>query len=153
MEISVTPEGTLITITGVVDERSDFAALDKVRGKVRIDLRGVRRFNSFGCRQWIDAVRGLSARAHLVFVACSPAVIDQLNTTYGFLGAGVVESFYGPMACESCGHEFDQLFDARQCADLDGLPPVKCSKCGKLAELDDNPDQYLLFLREPTRVK
>jgi anti-anti-sigma regulatory factor len=155
MELCVTPDGrsTLVTISGLIDEHADFAPLAKVAGKVRMDLRAVRRFNSFGCRAWVDQLRELSKRAQITFVACSPAVIDQLNTTYGFLASGYVESFVGPLVCPDCDHEFEQLFDAKACLDNDGLPPVKCPKCGGAAELDDNPDQFLLFLREPTAVR
>ena len=124
----------------------------RLSGRVRLDMRGVRRFNSFGCRHWVDVIRALASRATLTFVACSPAVIDELNTTYWFLGHGKVESFVGPMLCDRCGRDFDHLFDARQCAALDGLPKVRCPVCGGPAELDDDAHQYLHFLREPTVV-
>jgi anti-anti-sigma regulatory factor len=154
MDLRVSREGQHLTVTisGVVDEHADFSGLAPLTGRVRLDLRGVRRFNSFGCRLWVDALRALSGKANLTFVACSPAVIDQLNGTYGFLGHGTVESFLGTMRCDSCDHEFDHLFDARECAALDGLPPVTCPSCHGHSQLDDNVEQYLLFLREPTQV-
>jgi len=119
---------------------------------VRFDLREVRRINSYGCRKWMDAVRALSKHAKVVFVACAPAVVDQLNTTYGFLGTGSVESFVGVMRCERCDKTFDHLFDAKQVLELDKLPAVRCPTCADPAELDDIEDTYLSFLREPTQV-
>jgi anti-anti-sigma regulatory factor len=150
--LRVTREGsqTLVTVSGVIDEAADFGEFAKLSGRVRIDMRGVHRFNSFGCRHWVDLVRGLAPRTTLTFVACSPAVIDQLNTTYGFLGHGKMESFIGAMLCDRCGRDFEHVFDAGYCAALDGLPEVRRPVCGGPAELDDDADQYLLFLREPT---
>jgi anti-anti-sigma regulatory factor len=155
MEIRIAAEGNahLVTISGVIDERADFSPLATLSGKLRIDLRGVRRLSSFGCREWIDTMRALATRARMTFVACSPAIIDQLNTTHGFLAHGNVESFVGPMLCPSCEHDFTNLFSARECVELDGLPPVRCPNCGRTAELDDSVDKFLLFLREPTQIR
>jgi eukaryotic-like serine/threonine-protein kinase len=155
MEIQVATEGNaqLVSISGVIDERSDFGPLAGLSGKLRIDLRGVRRLSSFGCREWIDSMRALSARARMTFIACSPAIIDQLNTTHGFLAHGNVESFIGPMLCEGCENSFQHLFMVRECVEIDGLPPVRCPSCGRTAELDDSVDKFLLFLREPTQIR
>jgi hypothetical protein len=154
MELHITQEGpqTLVRIVGVVDESADFEAFKRLSGRVRVDMRAVRRFNSFGCRTWMDAVRALAKASTLSFVNCSPAVIDQLNTTYGFLGHGKVESFVGAMLCDRCGRDFDHIFDARECAHLDRLTPARCPTCGGPAELDDDPEQYLHFLREKTDI-
>jgi len=153
LQIGISPDGKVVTINGVIDENADFGALQRLAGRVRIDLRGVRRLNSFGCRLWVDAVRVLAARAKVSFVACSSAIIDQLNTTYGFLGSATVESFIGPMRCDACDAEFDHVFEARACIADEGLPAVACTSCGKRAELDDVEDRYLMFLREPTQIR
>jgi hypothetical protein len=154
MHIEVTPGAgsTEVRISGVVDENAEFWALERLSGRVRIDLREVRRLNSYGCRKWVEAMRRLAGRAQPTFVACSPAVVDQLNTTYGFLGSGAVESFIGVMHCERCDKSFDHLFATREVRELDGLPEVACPKCRDVAALDDIEDSYLLFLREPTRT-
>lgn len=141
---------TLVTIAGVVDENADMRALATLTGRVELDLSGVRRFNSVGVRTWVDALRALSARAQVLYVACSSSVVNQVNMISGFLGGGRIVSFYGAMRCESCDSEVDHLFDRVECED--GLPPVSCAKCGRELELDEPEDQYLLFLREPTRV-
>ncbi len=77
VELRITRESqqTLVAVAGVVDETSDFHEFAKLSGRLRMDMRGVRRFNSFGCRHWMDVIRELSSRATLTFVACSPAVI------------------------------------------------------------------------------
>jgi hypothetical protein len=57
-----------------------------------INLRGIRRFNSTGVREWIDVLVALSTRARFVFVECSPAVIQQANQVHGFLAGAPVLS-------------------------------------------------------------
>ena len=45
------------------------------------------------------------------------------------------------------------LFNAREVKSLDGrLPHVECETCGAIMILDDLEEQYLLFIREPTRT-
>lgn len=141
---------THVTLAGTVDEHSRFDALEGLTGKVQINLKGVRRFNSVGVREWINVIRPLSQRAHLTFVECSPATITQVNMISGFL-CGVIRSFYAPMVCEHCETTADQLLDPSAGSD-DGVPPMPCPKCGRDMVLDEVEDQYLLFLREPTRV-
>jgi hypothetical protein len=141
---------TLVFLSGVVDENADMGALAGLTGRVDVNLKGVRRLNSIGVRHWIDALRALCLRAQVVYVECSVAVIGQLNMISGFLGQGRVASFYAAMRCERCDVDVDQLFERAECDDA--LPPVACARCGATLELDDDEDQYLLFLREPTRV-
>lgn len=152
LDISI--RGNRVTISGVVDETADLSSLDKLTGRVELDLAGVTRINSAGVRLWMDALRPLGARADLVFHACSPTIIDQLNMMNGFLGHGRVESFYAQMLCPICEHEQRSLFrtsDVR--ANDDNLPQIACEKCGGHTEIDELSDQYLLFLREPTFVR
>jgi len=143
---------THVRIAGTVDEDADFTALAGLRGRVEVNLRGVRRFNSIGIRFWIDAMRELSRTAQVTFFECSRAVVEQINMIRGFLGGGTVRSFYGPMHCPRCRIDVEQLFSRDECSELGGLPEVLCGRCGRPLELDDLEDSYLLFIREPTIV-
>jgi hypothetical protein len=142
-----------VTIVGSVDEDSDLSVLNHLRGRVELNLRGLRRFNSVGIRFWMDAMRALTERAHVVAIECSRSVIDQMNMIRGFLGGATVRSFYGPMRCERCDVDHDHLFDRKECAELGGLPPVPCPRCGVAMDLDDLEDSFVLFIREPTVVR
>jgi eukaryotic-like serine/threonine-protein kinase len=154
IEMTPTEHGTRVSIVGIVDEDADLSSLRTLMGKCEVNLAGVRRINSFGARSWMDALRAAAKRAQLVFVECSPPIIDQLNMIRGFLAHGSVRSFYAPMLCERCNHETLHLFDVEACRDnYESLPPVPCSSCGAKMELDDLEDQYLLFIREPTSVR
>jgi len=154
LQIDIRRDGDVsrVTIAGLVDEDADLVRLLSLTGKVELNLRGVRRFNSVGTRDWVGAMQILARKAQIVLVECSPAVINQLNMINGFLAHGTVKSFYGPMLCTRCSHEISHLFTTRECRDHDGLPPVECPKCGSPMGLDELEDSYLLFLREPTFV-
>jgi len=139
-----------VTVVGLVDEDADLRRLESLTGKVEINLRGVRRYNSVGTREWVNAMQHLGENATVVLVECSPPVVAQLNMISGFLAHGTVRSFYGPMRCGRCAREVDHLFITRECRDHDSLPPVACPTCSIPMELDELEDSYLLFLREPT---
>ncbi len=149
----VRPEAgiTRVTIAGTIDEDSDLAPLARLKGPVEIDLSGVRRLNSVGIREWMDAMRALASRSKVTFVRCSRAIVEQLNMIHGFLGHCTVVSFFAPMRCEPCDRDVDHLFDKRTVAADDGLSEVRCT-CGRVMDLDELEDSYLLFIREPTVV-
>jgi hypothetical protein len=143
---------TIVHIKGLVDELAELDQLSKLSGPVEVNLGGIRRFNSAGVRVWVDAMRSLADSTRLTFVECAPPVIDQLNMISGFLGSGQVESFYGQMLCPICETEDKVLFQTRAVRQEDRLPETRCPGCGGIMELDDDADQYLLFVREPTAV-
>lgn len=143
------PGAKSVKLYGVIDEHADLGFLAGLHGRVSINMRGVRRINSFGVRSWIDAVRKVPGDCTLEFTECPPPVIDQMNMVAGFLGRGKVVSFYAPMACEGCSAEQDVLFRLVDVKAAGGrLPGVRCAKCGKPMEVDDLEDQYLLFMRD-----
>lgn len=143
------PGRTRLSIFGVIDEHADLQPLAEVRGEVEISLKGVRRINSFGVRAWIDVVRQIPSDTRLTFIEVPPPVVDQINMVHGFLGHGVLISFYSPMICEECDEQEDELFRVDICRELGGkLPLVKCKRCGNPMEVDDLEEQYLLFVRE-----
>lgn len=145
----------LLFVSGVIDENADLSAITEARASdVEINMKGVRRINSFGVRAWIDVIRRIPKATRVVFVECPPPVIDQCNMVSGFLGHGKLESFYAPMTCEECDEQLEQLFETAKCTELGGkLPSTPCPRCGRDMEVDDLEEQYLLFIREPLRRK
>lgn len=141
----------VLLVSGVIDENADLSPISAISDPaVEINLKAVRRINSFGVRAWIDAVRQIPRSTRVEFVHCPPPVIDQCNMVGGFLGHGVLASFYAPMTCEECDEQLDQLFQTARARELGGrLPPTPCPRCGREMEVDDLEEQYLLFVREP----
>src|SRR5688500_12384016 len=123
-------DGQTVHLRGVIDENADLGFFARLQGAVTVNLTAVRRTNSYRVRSWIEAIRLLPKDARLRFVECPPPVVDQINMVAGFLGSGRVESFYAPMACRSCGHEMDALFEVVTCRNAGGrIPAVPCPKC------------------------
>lgn len=140
-------DGTFV-LSGIIDEGADLSFFDQLPQNARVNMRGVRRINSFGVRLWIEAVRRIPAHLKLELVECPPSVVDQINMVAGFVGRGRVSSFYAPMVCEKCGLERDQLFLVADYRAAGKLPPVPCPSCGTTMVVDDLEEQYLLFVRD-----
>ncbi len=151
-QIEALTQGThqLLSLSGVIDENADLSPIAQIEVDTEINLKEIRRINSFGVRAWIDAIRRIPAEVRLTFVECPPPVVDQCNMVTGFLGHGVLKSFYAPMTCEECDEQHNQLFDTQECRNNGGkLPSTPCPRCGRDMEVDDLEEQYLLFVREP----
>jgi len=138
---------TRVVISGTVDETAVFTSMGSLAGPVEVDLRKIRRINSFGVRGWIDAMRNVPSSAEMTFVHIPPAIVEQMNMLPGFLGAGKVINFYAPMICDECDEEGKFLFDADECRKLGHLPKRSCTVCAGEMELDEIEEQYTLFLR------
>lgn len=137
-----------VALVGVIDETADLSFFERLTATTRVNLRGVRRINSYGVRAWIEGVRRVPPGVSVELHECSPAVVDQLNMVAGFVGRAKVISFYAPMACERCGHEKEQLFDVAEYRKRGQLPAVSCPRCAAAMQVDDLEDHYLLFARE-----
>jgi hypothetical protein len=151
IDVQEAPDRCVVHVSGVVDENADLSRLASLgASRVEVNLKDVRRINSFGVRSWVEAMRKIPPTTQLEFVHCPPPVIDQCNMVNGFLGHGRPLSFYAMMVCEDCDEELDQLFETEACVKLGGqLPATPCPNCGSEMEIDDLEEQYLLFLREP----
>lgn len=147
---SRTEHDTLVLhLLGVIDENADLTAMAEAQApKIRLELAGVHRINSFGVRAWMDAMRQISKDSHLVLARCAPPVIDQCNMVVDFHGHGTIESFYAPLICEACQEQTQRLYQTDDCLTDDGalrVPP--CPHCQQPMEIDDLEEQYLIFLR------
>lgn len=92
----------LIKLAGVIDEHNDLDALvEKVGGgKTLINMAGVVGINSYGMRDWMSWLASLEAKGiYPELVACSPAVVAQLNLVKGFAGHSIVKTLQVPYRC------------------------------------------------------
>ncbi len=138
-----------LRVSGVIDEHAELDSLSEITSDVEVNLKDVRRINSFGVRSWMDAVRQIPNSVELIFVEAPPPVVDQCNMVRGFLGHGKLKSFFAPMVCEECDEQANVLFETQRCRELGGkLPSTPCKSCGRDMEVDDLEEQYLLFVRQ-----
>jgi anti-anti-sigma regulatory factor len=117
----------VVEMLGDFDETADLRDLASVlRGRIAIDLGGVRRFSSAGVREWIHFVRSLPPGTDLSLVGCSTASVTQLNLIDNFRGPARVESFWAPYSCTACGAECEVLLEARAAtaSSQSGLPSL-----------------------------
>lgn len=146
------PEGDILRVTGVIDEKLDVSAVLKLVElapgapplPVVFDLDAVPYITSYGVREWTSLLSRLDGRP-IYFVRLRPGVANQFNMIARFGGDGVLVSMYCPFVCGWCGHELEVLFDRRR---FEGPPvefalqPQACPMCSKPAELDDLPEAY-----------
>ena len=135
-------------LSGIIDENADLGFLEMLNGPSKLDMKGIRRINSYGVRAWIEAIRKVPASAIVDFVDCPSVVIDQMNMVAGFLGRGRVVSFFAPMVCARCGVDRNELFQTEDYHRDGRLPEVSCPRCTAPMQVDDLEEHYLLFLRE-----
>ena len=120
----------MVEMLGDFDETADLRDLASVlRGRIAIDLGGVRRYSSAGVREWIHFVRSLPQGTELSLVGCSTASVTQLNLIDNFRGPARIESFWAPYACVACGTECEVLLEDRAAA-VPSAPPSPIGGAG-----------------------
>jgi hypothetical protein len=141
--VQETPEGLVITVTGMISERSVLAVPNVAPGqRVIINPSAVNHINSLGVRMWIEFVNGLCGRSQDVVVRqLSPALVLQASMISTFLGCARVETFVTPWVCTACDAEEEKVQGISEPIP-DELP---CPKCGGVMELDSDPEAYLAF--------
>lgn len=147
----------MIKLAGVLDEHNRLRELTaKVgAGTAIINLSGVERINSTGARDWVDWLAALAANGtRPVLIACSPAVVAQLNRIKNFAGTATVKSFQVPYHCAACDREQRLLVHV---ADLGAwpyqAPPCTCDVCGGAMTFADESGSYFAFISQLPRPK
>lgn len=141
---------TRYRVSGTIDEHADLDQLQPLPEDtdIEVDLRDVHRFNSYGVRAWLYAMRRIHAGVQMAFVHCPSLVIDQLNMVDGLMGQARVESFYVPRSCSRCDVRESQLLEVAACHASGGaLPPMACPSCAEPMDLDDIEEKYEFLLR------
>jgi len=142
----------LIRFAGVLDEHNRLGEIAESvgAGMALINLSGIERINSKGVRDWITWLTSLHAKGtRPVLIACSPAVVDQLNRIKNFAGNAVVKSFQLPYSCATCNVEKRQLVHV---ADMGEAPyevqPYACDACGSDMTMEVDVATYFAFVGE-----
>jgi eukaryotic-like serine/threonine-protein kinase len=141
------PLGTLVTVSGVIDESAPFReVVRKLRPPVIVDLGAVKFVNSVGLREWIQFVREVPRP--LTLRRCSESMVLQFNMVTDAVADARVESFIAPYVCDACGREESIEIQTRELREgsRTKLPARACGECGGKAEFAELGDRYLLFL-------
>jgi anti-anti-sigma regulatory factor len=140
----------LIRLTGVLDEDNGLGDLiERVEaGTALINLSGVERINSSGARDWVHWLASLEAKGiRPLLVACSPAVVAQLNRIDSFAGHAVVKSFLVPYHCTTCDLEKQLLVNISDMGSAPyEAPPCVCDECASDMMFVEDPDLYFQFV-------
>ncbi|HEY5924735.1 MAG TPA: STAS domain-containing protein [Kofleriaceae bacterium] len=147
----------LIKFVGAIDEQNELAELvEKVGpGTALINLAGVERISSTGARDWINWLATLEAKGtRPVLIACSPAVVEHLNSNKNFAGSAVVKSFHVPYECTSCTRDKLLLVHVIDMPDAPySAPPCTCDACGSEMEFVNESGTYFAFLSQLPKPK
>lgn len=142
----------LVSLDGAITEDNRLQdRMTLVRGrKILVNMAKVERINSCGVRDWVRWLQSLEARDNTIhLVACSPAVVAQLNMVRNFCGArGHVVSFQAPYHCETCDREHRETFLSSSLGTSSDAPLALCESCGEPMTFDDMEAIYFAFLRD-----
>ena len=149
--ITASAEGTVLVVTGDVDDHTRLVALaDQLGKQAIIDLGGVGFINSVGVREWITLLEALDQKgATVVLRNVSEPMVRQMTMVMEARGAAAVESFYAPYVCPGCGDERSLLIavEPHRAELAAGTPPKQaCPDCGAAMDFDEFPRRYLSFL-------
>ncbi len=144
---------TCLKLAGTIDEQFDGKKIASgfKGGTLVLDLADIERISSFGIREWVDFITGISAKVtSLWFVECAPKVVDQFNMVANFGGAGQLVSFYAPYRCDYCDDDRRRLVQVAQDWEqlkTGKLPERTCESCGNQEYFDEDPLTFFSFLQ------
>ena len=142
----------VIKLAGVLDEHNRLRELvEKVgSGPALINLSGVERMNSTGTRDWVNWLAQIEARGtQPILIACSPAVVAQLNRIKNFAGAAQIKSFQVPYHCAACGLDKLLLVNISEMGNAPhSAPRCTCDACGGAMAFADESGSYFAFVQQ-----
>ena len=150
---SETKDGTtLLRLVGPIDDQAAkilAETLPHVGRTVTLNLAGIEYFNSLGIRAWVNFLKVLVEGRQVYYEECPMDVIQQINMMPAMSRGVEVLSFQGDFACPDCGHEQRLLFSCKEGRSVlyDRLEQQPCERCGGQLQLEDDPKNFLLFLK------
>jgi hypothetical protein len=144
---------TCLKLAGIIDEQFEGKkiAAGVKGGTLVLDLAEIDRISSFGIREWVDFITGISSKVtSLWFVECAPKVVDQFNMVANFGGNGSLVSFYAPYRCDYCDDDRRRLVQVAQeyqTLKAGKMPERTCESCGNPEYFDEDPLTFFSFLQ------
>ncbi len=114
----------LLTLDGIIDENFHYDELiaklpTENRQPLRVNLKGIKRINSMGIRQWYYFVKNLEWPTPVLLEECSSVFTDFLSNTKEMSQGCQVKSIYMAVWCPECEDDFDVRIDLDENLDLD----------------------------------
>lgn len=140
----------VIKLSGVLDKdhRLDELAHETASGLAIINLAGVERVEDNNTHEWLKWLATLTpGQSRPVVIACSVAVVEELNRIDHLASKLVVKSFHIPYRCEDCSHQQLLLAHVTQFRSATPkAPPCMCDACGSAMTLEGEASKYFAFL-------
>ena len=149
IQIEISDDELHYVFAGEVDEGFSHRHMPElIRPDTFLDLAQVSAFNSCGIREWVFWIKKLSLCTRVHFIACSIAMIDQINMIPESLGNGIIESFYAPYFCVKCGevNKLIKLSEHKAQVGNKKAPFFACENCSAGLTFDTLDSSYFLFV-------
>ena len=132
---------------GLMNEFSKFDMLyDFDESELILNLKDVSRINSIGVREWLHALSAIAPQIQVVFEACSPMVVYQMNMIPFFVQRISVKSVYAPYYCEEDDEQQLFLIDIEDYKQTEQLPSFQCPTHQISYLFDDDPESFFYFI-------
>ncbi len=141
---------SVVRLAGILGEHNKLGDLvkDVTNERTLINLAGVERVSSVGTRDWVKWLALLESKGiQPELVACSPAIVRQLNLVKNFAGNATVKSVQVPYHCAPCDASKTLLVN------IDDLGPrpyraprCTCDVCGISMTFVDDTGAYFSFV-------
>jgi len=148
-QVQETDRARIVKLAGVLDDTVDFETLIGPMPRViLVECSQITRVNSIGVKRWMQYFALVPAsQAQIVYVDCSPAIVEQFNMVVNFGGAGRIRSVQAPFTCMGCDHRFVEIYMTENLLkEKFNIGSRHCPKCKGEAVFDDHPAEYFSFL-------
>lgn len=156
MAYKIEKSGSLIKLSGYIDETCDLAGSLNLFGTLHIDVGGVTGMNSIGT---LKLIRLIEPRAgfDIYFYRCTSIFsffISYIAMKFGAQRASrIFKSFYLVYNCPSCNEEKQILLETLQLGTVPSqysLPQEACPTCGKIMQTTEEAEDLVEMLSKGT---
>lgn len=148
--IKIVSKDGVFFLSGVLDEFADLSALVEASEPLRMNLKGVSRFNSIGIRGLLKFLFAWGGKG-LIYEECPSEFVDQANMIPALLGTkkqGVILSLFVPYECTSCDFDEELLSrtdELQKTLAAGGALTKSCPSCGGKMEVP--AESFFHFLK------
>lgn len=142
-------EFTTIELSGAIDQTFD---LEKAIGtnfkKIKVNVHGIRRINSLGCREWLVYFHKLRCEGVIIEIYGIPSVMtNQINFISEFILKEEICSVVVPYHCDQCSADITKEYTIIELQQLaQKVAEISCPKCHSPAYFDEIFEDYFAFL-------